>query len=202
MAQNRPPPAYQEWAASTLANMTFRLASPAAKGLWYVLKLECWLNHGVPSDVQKLAKYIGWEAALVADALPEVMPDFLLDGDRITHPGLEDYRADLARRHGKQSEGGKKSAAVKKRDDKSPVTLAVQGGDDGSSTLQAPCDKKASTLQVLKPIQTKPNQVKTSQPGKDLPPTDKGEIPAYTEWMNEGSDKPAGNDYERASNGY
>ena len=50
MAQNRTPPAYQEYAASVIANGDYRVLSLAERGLLYTLKLECWVNHRVPKD--------------------------------------------------------------------------------------------------------------------------------------------------------
>ena len=57
MAQNRlPAPCYQEYAASMLANLDFRQMPLSARGLLYTLRLECWENHRLPADSNKLCK--------------------------------------------------------------------------------------------------------------------------------------------------
>ena len=55
-SQNRPPPAFQEYASDTLANIEFRLLSLPERGLRATMRLECWVNVYVPANPQELAK--------------------------------------------------------------------------------------------------------------------------------------------------
>lgn len=59
MAQNRKPPAFQEYAADILVNKHFRLMSLEERGLLFTLRLECWANITIPSNQEELAKYLG-----------------------------------------------------------------------------------------------------------------------------------------------
>ena len=68
MAQNRKPPAYQEYASELLANKHFRLMSLPERGLLFTLKLECWANMTVPSKKEALARYLGLTSNEVSDA--------------------------------------------------------------------------------------------------------------------------------------
>lgn len=63
MSQNRPPPAYQEYAASMIADQRFRAMSLAERGLLYTMRIECWVNHSLPKTPEKLAKVLGLEIA-------------------------------------------------------------------------------------------------------------------------------------------
>lgn len=110
MAQNRQAPAYQEYAASMLANVQFRMLSLAERGLLYTMRLECWVNHVLPENPVTLAKVIGFDATEVSQALPAVMPLFKSQDGMITCPELDDYRAHLLGIRERQSAGGKLGA--------------------------------------------------------------------------------------------
>ena len=109
--QNRPAPAYQEFAASMMARTDYRLLSLAERGLLYSLRLECWCNGSMPADPAKLARVLGFDPAEVAAALPRLEPFFDDADGALTCPELDDYRAYLDERRARQSEGGKRGAA-------------------------------------------------------------------------------------------
>lgn len=111
--QNREPPAYQEYAATMLADARFRAASLAERGLLYQLRLECWANRGrVPSDPRLLASYLGIGKNDFETLYPAICQFFLIEGEKIYCPELEDYRKRLDAQHQKKSAGGKKGAAI------------------------------------------------------------------------------------------
>lgn len=110
MAQQRDAPAFQEYAASMMALTAYRVMSLEARGLLYSLRLECWVNGSVPSDPRTLARVLGYSPEQVAQALPEVLPLFRVQGDVIRSPELDDYRAHLDDRRQRQSAGGKAGA--------------------------------------------------------------------------------------------
>lgn len=95
-----------EYAADTMASIDYRIMSLAGRGMLYSLRLECWRNGRVPSDVEKLAKILGFKKAEVESALNECMSFMQVDGDWIICPELERYRAHLDSIRKAQSEGG------------------------------------------------------------------------------------------------
>ena len=112
MAQNRPAPCYQEYAASMLANVNFRQMPLAARGLLYTLRLECWENHQLPADSKKLSSVLRFDEAEIIAAMQWLDPFFQTNDGWITSPDLEDYRTHLAGQRKAQSVGGKKGAAI------------------------------------------------------------------------------------------
>lgn len=186
MSQNRPAPAYQEFAAAMLANIHFRMLSPSERGLLYTMRLECWVNHGLPATPAPLAKVLGFAQSEVENALPSVMPFFQIEGGLLVCPELDNYRAHLAAIRSKQSEGGKQSAANKKTNQKSAKTVAAQSVQPAASNLPDTCKSPASNLQVLSSVQSNPIQPnKTQFSGK-------GECSDVDSWVSE---------YDRVSNG-
>ena len=113
MAQNRKPPAYQEYPASILANRAFRQLSLASRGLVWSMRLECWENHSVPSSSYQLARTLGYQQEELKEALTADIYAFFeeLDGVFIC-PELENYRSHLEEQRVAKSEGGKKGAAI------------------------------------------------------------------------------------------
>ena len=115
MTQNRPPPAYQEYAASMLANNNFRMMSLAARGLLYTLRLEHWVGNPLTTDPDKLAKILRLDADLVTSALREHGDLIVFRNGMIIIPELDDYRQHLTDIRKKQSSGGKEGAAIAKK---------------------------------------------------------------------------------------
>jgi uncharacterized protein YdaU (DUF1376 family) len=111
MTQNRDAPAYQEYPATMLAKLEFRLISLQARGLLYTIRMECWINKSLPADPHLLAKILGLTEAEVCELLPSVMPFFSVSDERIYCPELDDYKAHLIARRTKQSDGGKAGSA-------------------------------------------------------------------------------------------
>lgn len=174
MAQNREPPAFQEYAAAMMAKTEYRLMSLAGRGLLYTMRLECWVNKRLPPDAPRLARVLGFDADEVAALLPEVQPFFAVDQGGLYCPELEDYREHVDERRQKQSEGGKQTAAKHKA--KRLQTSTDGGSGDLPSDLQGTC----SSLVQHSPAKPKSIQVLSEAPVSD-------------EWVA---------DYDRASNGY
>ena len=113
MTQNRKPPAYQEYAATILADRNFRLMTLAERGLFFSMRLECWQNNAVPAIENDLAKYLGSELSETQQAFTtRVKSFFTLNDGWFCCPELDDYRQHLDERKTKQSEGGKRGAAI------------------------------------------------------------------------------------------
>lgn len=111
MSQKRKPPAYQEYAATMMATIEYRLLSLAERGLLYSMRLECWVNQRLPSDPEKLAKTLGFTREEILAGLPSILYFFEDREGFLTSPELENYRTELAERLERQSSGGKNGAA-------------------------------------------------------------------------------------------
>lgn len=141
MAQNRKPPAYMEYASDMMARLSYRAMSLDARGLLYTMRLECWVNKKLPSEPGSLAKVLGFDRTEVAQTLPAVMVFFHDDGEHITCPELEDYRAHREGVRQAQSEGGKAGAGItneKRRGKKSDSAGAGTPSGMPSSTPSSP----------------------------------------------------------------
>jgi hypothetical protein len=111
MVQHRDAPAFQEYAASMMARTTYRVMSLSARGLLYTMRLECWVNGGLPSDPAVLARVLGFAVDDVTRALSEVMSEFVIADGLIRCPELDNYRAYLDERRQRQIAGGRAGAA-------------------------------------------------------------------------------------------
>jgi len=132
MTQNRDAPAYQEYAATMLAQIPFRTMTFQDRGLLYTMRLECWVNGRLPSNNTELAKVLGMQISEIAQSLPAVMPYFEIVEGFIISPELNSYRAHLADRKLKQSKGGKQGAAITNGKSKRPANALFDG--DSSTT--------------------------------------------------------------------
>ena len=112
MAQNRPPPCFQEYAASMLANAQFRRMPLHARGLLYTLRLECWENHRMPAEPKEMSAVIRFNEEEVGSAMQWLDSFFVANDGSLTSPDLEDYRKHLVDKKAAQSKGVKKGAAI------------------------------------------------------------------------------------------
>jgi uncharacterized protein YdaU (DUF1376 family) len=111
----RKPPAFQCYASNLLADKNFRKMSISEKGLFFTMYLESWANEKLPSNLQELSKYLGYDYELVKQNLSSYVTSFfeVQNGEYIC-PELEDYREKLVKQRIKQSDGGKEGAKRKK----------------------------------------------------------------------------------------
>ena len=113
MAQNRKPPAYQEYAAAMMAIREFKLMSLAERGLLFTIRLECWTNLVIPQSPVELAKCLGFSESEMNVALTSNVKAFLKErGADYICQDLEDYREHLEEIRLKRVEGGKRGAAL------------------------------------------------------------------------------------------
>lgn len=185
MAQNRPPPAYMEYAAASLANRDFRILSLAERGLYHTIRLECWVNGSVPSDAAVLARMLGFTKDEVESALASLGQFFTDVGGSLVCPELEDYRAHLAGIREKQSKGGKVGAAMtndgRKPSKRKGKDKEQSPFDDDPSNPRVTRNSTRESLVQFSSVQFNPTQ----PPESDVVGTDT--------WLS---------DYEKASNGY
>jgi hypothetical protein len=113
MAQNRKPPAFQEYAATILSSKAFRVMNLSQRGLLFTMRLECWVNQSVPLLSDELAKYLGFNRQEVSEALSADVVSYFKDTNgSYVCTELEDYRQHLYEQKEKQIAGGKKGAAI------------------------------------------------------------------------------------------
>lgn len=159
MAQNREPPAYQEYAASMMGKIEYRIMSLAERGLMDTMRRECWVNHAVPADPALLSRVLGFEQQEIARALPAVMPFFQEIEGRLVCTELENYRAYLDEQNRKRSEGGKRGADItnaKRTKSKNRSTKASEGNPppDPQDTRRV----EIGSLVQYNPVQTSKTQ--------------------------------------------
>lgn len=128
-AQNRTPPAYQEYAAAMMSRIEYRTLTLPQRGLLYSMRLECWVNQLLPESPSVLARILGFDASEVAAELPYVMQFFACENGRIFAPDLEAYREHLDERHKRQSDAAK--ATNEKRWGRKPRAVAGDSTDIG-----------------------------------------------------------------------
>jgi len=180
--QNRKPPAYQEYAATILTSLPFRKMTLQDRGLFYTMRLECWVNMSLPDTHKDLAKMLGLSVEEVAGSLSAVMPFFDLQNGFIICPEMEDYRAHLADRREKQSQGGKRGSAIT-NSNLHTKTKAI------TSTSRLPCQGSNESL-----VQSSTEKLSQTQSiKKEVDPFNNALEEEYENYQN---------DYEKASKGY
>lgn len=164
MSQNRDAPAYQEYAATILAQLPFRTMTLQNRGLLYTMKLECWVNVRLPHNQNDLAKVLGLSVAEVAGSLAAVMPFFEVADGFIISPELENYRAHLEERKSKQSHGGKRGSAItNSKRNRPPKAVDIGVSSTPSSTSRLP--RRGGGESLVKPSTEKPSQNQPSARG-------------------------------------
>lgn len=160
MSQNRDAPAYQEYAATILAQLPFRTMTLQDRGLLYTMRLECWVNVRLPHNHNDLAKVLGLPVAEVAGSFAAVMPFFEIVDGFITSPELENYRAHLADRKLKQSLGGKLGSKItNKKRNRSESNLENEVSSTPPSTSRLTRRGSSVSLVQSSTKQSSPNQL-------------------------------------------
>ena len=106
--QKRPPPAFQEYASDMLANYQYRMMTLAEKGLFDVLRRECWVNQQVPFAPVELSAYLGIQLSEIEKNLTtRVLAFFKEKNHSLTCPELDSYKTMLLQRKEKIANGGR-----------------------------------------------------------------------------------------------
>ena len=150
ISQGRDAPAFQEYAASMMGRMEYRLLNLSQRGLLYTLRLECWVNQSLPRDPKKLAIILGLPVDEVTTGLPYLSKFFHFNGEILTCIELEKYREYLQEKRNRQSEGGKEG----RRRFKEKLASTTNNG------VKVPSIHDATNLQVLR--QDKSNSGKSN----------------------------------------
>lgn len=167
MTQNREAPAYQEYAATVMAQIAYRTMTLQERGLLYSMRLECWVNGKLPERPAILAKVLGFSEQDITSSLPAVMPFFAVSEGFIVCPELEDYRKHLLEQKEKKRNGGRLGATItnkkrkpsKKRIDTGIVAYPLTISADNTATnSQLPRRVKIDSLVKQSPVQSSQNQ--------------------------------------------
>lgn len=157
MSQNREPPAYQEYAATMLSLLPFRLMTLEARGLLYTMRLECWINLRLPSDPKSLAIVLGLPEDQVCRSLPMLTELFEIHDDIIVCPELDDYRQHLADARKRQSEGGKEGAKITNGRRK-VNKVRDSSGESGTPQTDPQVPRRVGAESLVQQSQEKPSQ--------------------------------------------
>ena len=106
---NRPAPAFQEYASDMLANARYRSMSLAERGLLDTMRRECWVNGSIPKEPNELADCLGKPVDQININLSMKVLHFFRElNDQLVCPELDAYRANLADKKQRMSEGGRR----------------------------------------------------------------------------------------------
>lgn len=166
--QHRDPPAYQEYAASVLAKSEFRELSLQERGLLYTLKLECWVNKSLPSDLKKLAKYAGLPEHELAEIMPNIGHFFTTKANRISSPELDNYRAHLEKVSKARKKGADTTNAIKSMNKRYAQATNERSQDSRSSENLAIAKSTLASSVKSSSVQSSSMSFTTSQ-GTNLP---------------------------------
>jgi general stress protein YciG len=116
---DRPAPAFQEYASDMLANAYYRTMSLAERGLLDTMRRECWVNGSIPKNPNDLADLLGKPAGEINLNLSiKVLHFFREHNDKLICPELDSYRANLAEKKQRMSEGGSKGGKATQQKNK------------------------------------------------------------------------------------
>ena len=168
--QNREPPAFQEYPAAMMAKREYRLMTATERGVLYSMRLECWVNKTVSAEPGALAKILGLDCGDVTNALPTVLPFFDQLGGELVCQEHEAYRAHLAERRLRQSQGGKTGASL--TNDKRKKPRRVKNGADQATPADAATSTATSTSTPSSTSTASPRLLSTEQQStaKSKPP--------------------------------
>ena len=147
----KPAPAFLCYASNIIADKRYRLMTPAERFVWISIYLECWPNRFVPSEPDKLARYLGFTVKDVKAGLSaQVLSFFKEINGELTSLELEEYRETQRLRNLKKSEGGKKRAE-RKRIIVSSRSGNAEGVPEGS-LIQSKLNQSNQTQSIKKSI--------------------------------------------------
>lgn len=166
--QKREPPAYQEYASSILSKAEFREMTMQERGLFYTLKMECWVNRSVPKDHKKLAQFIGISILELEELLPNIMPFFATFEGRIHSPELDNYRLHLERISNARAKGANKTNSMKSTKT-CDARATIERAHKSRSSVNCASGESDARLVQFSSVQF--SSVKPSLPATDIIPS-------------------------------
>ena len=184
----RPPPAFQEYASDALANIQFRLATLAERGLIHTMRLECWVNKFIPSNPKEMSAMLNLQQTdLEANLTPRVKAFFQIHDGYYSCKELDDYREMLTNRSTSQSKGGK-NGGLKTQENNKSIKAKVE------ATLQANLQAKPKLL----------SRDESSREEESRVIKEKVLTTEHTKWVNayDGENSETINEYLKQSRGH
>jgi len=107
-------PAYQEYASDMLADMEYRTMSVGERGLFYSMRLQCWVNKFIPENAKDLARVLSLNLEEVeANLAFKVLKYFKGNDDGMLFcPELEAYRQNQMIEREAKSQGGRRGGEM------------------------------------------------------------------------------------------
>lgn len=144
------PPAFQEYAAAALSAESILMMPLAERGLFWTMRLYCWVNDSLPSDPDSMARVLGIPADELRRVLTDRVRGFFQPAedkpDRLICVALVRQMEKLLDRREKQAAGGrdaaksrrlKKNSAIGNRDSNHAGTNAsVENSTAQSNSTQ------------------------------------------------------------------
>jgi len=193
MTNNRPPPAFQEYASDILSDRNFRMLSLAERGLLMTMRLECWVNKFIPATPSELSILLNLNPSNVQEALTDRLVGFFeRHGDNFYCPELEAYREELAARKEAQSAGGRKGGeTTQKRQRLTKPTLESELQPISQTDLQG----------KIKPLSR--GEMKREEEKREELPIKNFDDPEIDQWVScyEAAPSPIVNEYAKQSRG-
>jgi uncharacterized protein YdaU (DUF1376 family) len=120
-------PWYYMYAANLMSDQRYRMMTLEERGIFLTLQNECWVNDKLPSSPAKLSRLLGISEALVIRSMSDQVKSFFLITDSsISSTELDGYKSKHLKQREKQSLGGQKSAAKRKREGRTNSTSEVR----------------------------------------------------------------------------
>jgi uncharacterized protein YdaU (DUF1376 family) len=107
MARPGKAPAFQFYPRDYLCDLNVRGMSYEQRGVYWELVSLCWLEQGIPSDLNAIAKILGMKHSRLVKLWPGIAPCFVVDGDRLQHPRLNAERLEQEQFAASKSVAGK-----------------------------------------------------------------------------------------------
>jgi uncharacterized protein YdaU (DUF1376 family) len=107
-------PAFQFYAAEYLADENVALMSLEEEGAYIRAIAYCWREGSIPANETKLQRLLKNASTTVIRVVTNCFNQHPTDSERLVHPRLEQEREKQRLWKEKSSQGGKKSADVKK----------------------------------------------------------------------------------------
>lgn len=128
-------PAFQYYPRDILANPVIAVMSLEEFGAYWKLVSFIWLEGSLLYDGKKIAKLLHVTPKKFGKLWPAMESLFKIEGDKITHPELDEIRRQQKEWREKSAEGGRKSAQVRSKGRSRVVQSNNEPNTNQSSTL-------------------------------------------------------------------
>ena len=166
----RPPPSYPEYASDMLASHAFKRLDSMARGVFWTLRMEWWVNGDLPADPKVLCRLVNIPADELANALPLLAPFLRLDEETgtFTIPELQTRKRSTVAIRTAQSKAGSDTAKLNKEraeQRKGANQGANQGALERVERVERVETKKLKICSGMEEDSNKPSPVSTCTVG-------------------------------------